>query len=700
MSRMGITLLLIAATGVAGAQCLDYAQYIHFVGEGDEDAETYGVALNAGYAYVTDNNHALLVFDLVDPKWPALTGYLPLPGNAFRVVVDDDFAYIADGTSGLVVVDVGIPSSPHIEGALDTPGLAFGVAVAETLALVADGDIHVISIADPSCPAMVATLPTPGYARGVAVAGDLALVADYDSLLVVDMTIPSAPEIIGSASAQGAMTVLVQDGLAYVSAHEGGLLIFDVNDPHSPNLIGTLATDNRVWAVRVEEGYAYVAEGGDGFAVVDVSDPTQPVRVGVLDTPGSAWDVEVAGKYAYVSDDDGLRVIEIEQHASAQFLSEIEAGMAYDVAVFGDYAYLAEYYDMAVVDVSNPTAPFTVGTVDVPGYATAIEVAGTYAFVASDGCGLVVFDIVNPRAPMQVAVESLDGYEPRLALCDGYAYLLDEGGSLDIVDVRNPHDPVRMGNLDTSFSQASVTVQGSHAYVASRYEEGLLVIDVSDRWQPEIVETVDGVAGAVCASGTHLVVAGRPLSVLDISNPAHPVLVGTVDQPFLASDVAVADGIAYQAHYQGVWVVDVRDPAAPVYLGGVGSERDANGVTVAGDYVYCANYGLSIAQPQCLENSAVPWAHAAARLACSPAPAHESVHIRFDAAAAGPASLTVFDTTGRLVRRVLDGRLQAGPQTCAWDGRDQSGHPVESGVFRLVLATSEGVQTGQVIWVR
>ena len=55
----------------------------------------------------------------------------------------------------------------------------------------------------------------------------------------------------------------------------------------------------------------------------------------------------------------------------------------------------------------------------------------------------------------------------------------------------------------------------------------------------------------------------------------------------------------------------------------------------------------------------------------------------------GPASVQVFDVRGRLVRSLHEGPLEAGPHDLAWDGRDDRGAALASGVY-LVRARYEG----------
>jgi hypothetical protein len=60
--------------------------------------------------------------------------------------------------------------------------------------------------------------------------------------------------------------------------------------------------------------------------------------------------------------------------------------------------------------------------------------------------------------------------------------------------------------------------------------------------------------------------------------------------------------------------------------------------------------------------------------------------LEFALAQGGPASLRIYDTSGRLVRTIVDGVLPAGVQRARWDGRDDGGRRVAGGVYfaRLV----------------
>ena len=85
---------------------------------------------------------------------------------------------------------------------------------------------------------------------------------------------------------------------------------------------------------------------------------------------------------------------------------------------------------------------------------------------------------------------------------------------------------------------------------------------------------------------------------------------------------------------------------------------------------------------------------------CFPNPFNPSTTIRFDIAHPAQASLRIYDVAGRLVRVLVDEHLAAGRYEEAWDGRNDGGHKVSSGVYFYRLNTAEYEQTRKMILLR
>ena len=279
-------------------------------------------------------------------------------------------------------------------------------------------------------------------------------------------------------------------------------------------------------AVFVSSGLAYVAGGDSGLSIVDISDPTAPVEVGHLGPPDVADDVFVSNGTALVVDwDEGLRIVDVSDPSAPVRVSALALNTrdylltAWNAVLSDDVAYVAASGIgtpiLIVVDVADPTAPSELGSLSSPG------------FFASD-----VF------------------FSDDLVFMAG-AVLADGGpiGRLLIADVSVPSDPVEVGFVDLPISLATdVFVSGDLAFVAA-WDEGVRIVDVS--------------------------------------NPAEPVEVGAIEvQDLSVFDVFVSDGLIFMAgslsqandafanellmgEKGGLLIVDVSDPAAPVEVGSI-----------------------------------------------------------------------------------------------------------------------------------
>ena len=77
---------------------------------------------------------------------------------------------------------------------------------------------------------------------------------------------------------------------------------------------------------------------------------------------------------------------------------------------------------------------------------------------------------------------------------------------------------------------------------------------------------------------------------------------------------------------------------------------------------------------------------------------HTSLHIQLPASS--PVRLTIYNVAGQMVRTLVERTLEAGYHTFHWDGRDQQGHPVTSGVYLYRVRTTEQVLVGKMALIR
>lgn len=245
----------------------------------------------------------------------------------------------------------------------------------------------------------------------------------------------------------------------------------------------------------------------------------------------------------------------------------------------------------AVVRSFTPTA---LGFVAIPGFANGVDVNGNFAFVAAGGSGLQVVNVSNRSAPVIAGSLPLPGNANDVKLLSNLAYVAAGSAGLHIIDVSNPLAPVKVGTLSTGANALDVAVRGTKAYVANG--SNLLIADVTNSATPvrlstlPLSGTIQGVDVdtqrnlAVVAAGT------SGIYVVDISNPAAPILRGTAITGD-ARDVAIQGNFAFVADFQrSTTSVDISSPATPIVLSHI---LDPNLGGFLQDIVLSGNFALA-----------------------------------------------------------------------------------------------------------
>jgi flagellar hook assembly protein FlgD len=83
-----------------------------------------------------------------------------------------------------------------------------------------------------------------------------------------------------------------------------------------------------------------------------------------------------------------------------------------------------------------------------------------------------------------------------------------------------------------------------------------------------------------------------------------------------------------------------------------------------------------------------------------PNPGGQSVTVAFSLETRAPTTLRVFDTSGRLIRTLLDEPRGEGRHRIVWDGRDDTGRRMASGVYFYRLQSGSVDETHRMVLVR
>jgi len=206
------------------------------------------------------------------------------------------------------------------------------------------------------------------------------------------------------------------------------------------------------------------------------------------------------------------------------------------------------------------------------------------------------------------------------------------------------------------------------------------------------------------------------VQVIDIGDPAAPRLRGWVNLPddlrfqLMSRETAIAasgSSAFFMARYRALAVVETPDPDAPsmrrIWAERSGPVAVAAFTDVSGSMACVADWNgrLTIVRPPFAADVAgVPASAAAVALTLAPNPCNPRTTIAFTLVEAGPVSVNVFDVRGRLVRRLHQGGLEAGPHNLPWSGDDERGRPVAAGVYVVRVEGAGWAQSTRVTLVR
>lgn len=111
--------------------------------------------------------------------------------------------------------------------------------------------------------------------------------------------------------------------------------------------------------------------------------------------------------------------------------------------------------------------------------------------------------------------------------------------------------------------------------------------------------------------------------------------------------------------------------------------------------------GMTVATFQgCAGSAGVEAVFVPGGLRALPNPARDATSVQFELGRGGQVQVLVYDLAGRQVRTLASGTIAAGQHVVPWDGRDDAGRFVASGVYLLRLVSPAGAATERVTLLR
>lgn len=418
-----------------------------------------------------------------------------------------------------------------------------------------------------------------GLGTSIVTEGNTLYFANGPKVLIYDISNPLSPILVGRTPFVGAtiQRIDVAGNLLAAGTHEGVVMI-DVANHAAPQL---LETYRKEWpadttAIALAGNRVYLGDW-ERAMILDITTPTNPQLLGYMTcgfySCSRIYDIEVRGNIVYALH-GGLTIFNAANPAAPTIIGSIFDSF-YSLALQGNYAYVSAAGALKIIDISNTSAPLIVGELSgMGGYASGVEVSGSYAYQAASSGLIRVVNVSNPASPSAIGITP--GYQghsvayAHIAQRDSAVYYSD-GYSFRVFNFTNPVQPSQVISFPIPPSVMSMGIKNhEYAYLATEDYDGIRVVDIRNPAAPiQVAHHLSSWYYDLAVDGNYLHAVGDEwvhYRVFDISNPlvlAHVPnpetgSAGSVYDVLLEGDYAYITANSYP--YFAFISLDRRDP--------------------------------------------------------------------------------------------------------------------------------------------
>lgn len=301
-------------------------------------------------------------------------------------------------------------------------------------------------------------------------------------------------------------------------------------------------------------------------------------------------------------------------------VGSLSTGDAWDVAISGIYAYIASGLTVKILDVSDLSNPYEVGSYSVSYNAYGVFISGNYLYVADGTSGLKILDVTDKTNPTllgsidyNAGVYDWQSSYKKVIVSGDYAYVAAYK-YFYVFDISDPTNISQTGTFTCAAGCNDFDLDGNYVYLANSYY-GLEILDISTPSNPTEVGSYNDITGSL-ASITDVVKSGNyayaiksdntdssstdKLYVYNVSTPSAPSLLSSISYNDDTDTNLIPRGISFDgtytySHLQGqIQVHDVSDVNSPTFYSFIETNGMSYHSTIREDYIFAANRSSGI----------------------------------------------------------------------------------------------------------
>jgi len=696
-------------------------------------SEGYDVSIKDDHAYCVYND-GLVVFDVSDPSAPVLLNEVFIKSRPEEIVIKDDIAIILEPYKGFEFYDIAIPNAPTFAGEFTEIEYPITMELVDSIGyLLVPYGLRILDFSYTLSPTIIGELGLPRDLNSITIQDTLAYIAaEGDGLYIVDISDSQNLQIIMHYypfDHERIVECIPQDSLVIVGIEQtqkiqilqqlesDSLLLLSTLDPQINIIDDMVLVDEYLYVGGRNPGVKYACQ------VIDIGDPLNPDIVFSFQDPNLFIESFTLNEHLlYIADlNNELRIWDVSDPASPQFIwiSDQPSGLR-KIEINSEVAYIVDSSRFFVLSIEDLGRPFIQSEILLEGYPSDLKVKESYAYVVADDEGLYVIDVSDPTSPYIVNqhTDSLSGSRG-IVLRDSLAFICDILDGMKILNISDPQDIEFISMFDSEICLLeNLVLAGNYAYLANW--ESIIAVDISDITNPAEIarwsedggrrkRAIEYFNNTIYYNDIHT----NSFYIRDVTNP---------DSSFVHFQGHMFSGYVYDYHmnFPILFVPDgtlsavcVENPVEPQIVEEIYTPHRSNFIAGRDSLLFSSGSSLLIAS---FDMSGVgieeeqPHDHDSIYPMISslhqnyPNPFNPTTSISFDLPGTEGVkqhiNLTVYSLRGRHVKTLMNEDLDPGTHQVVWDGKNEQGEQVSSGIFLYTLKIEDQIYTRKMVVIQ
>jgi len=483
---------------------------------------------------------SFVVLNIADSHNPFIEASIGAAERSADIVARDHRVYVGyyygDENGGFDVMDVTDPTHPRWGLFVLTGGTTPTVCVNDTLLFASYSVWHdsstalllnTYSISNPDTPVLLqkdtiaidhglyySALPT----ASMTMIDSMIYIATLDSgIYKVNVAMRGAYKVCGKATRSNNIPLIFRNQLSHGKNKIGiavlsGVWFLDAKSDEPPKTASFLLTGGSSAASVVRDNYLIVSQGIGGFVILDVSNPCNPIRVSALEMPRRTTSprqkvggsqLAVYGNYLYLQTTASIEIADISDIRHPFWLGFIPLGyynFLGTIKADSCYAYLTLDTTITIYSVSNPAAPWIVGSLKLNHLGLDVVRVGDYLYISEMEYGFEIVNISDLANPKEV--RSLLDQVYHFAILDTILYA-SRYWEISLLSFAQPDSPIVIDTIKSRrVSRAEFAFSENYLYAMQTFD--VLAINTRYPLLPKITGYYSLEASGISAGGKYL----------------------------------------------------------------------------------------------------------------------------------------------------------------------------------------------------